>query len=274
MEEYDKCEEYSRLNNDSKSLLIGYYIAIALQKYYTDVILPYKDKDGEGNFTYTSNEQFCDDYIGFKYNNGYLRDKTQKRFYEYNYGKPIKPSPPAAIHDFWEESKPKIDVYTNREYINFMKNPNNREYETIRYHRTMFNIDIIETINKYMHCINFREDIIKKLWVLQEKWTEKTVDFIYSNLEILYMLDLKEADVFRDNSKFAEKLKDLAMRMFTHETGLLPVKNSDIKLFGLDGYSKRRYKRKSKRRSKRKSKRRSKRRSKRKSKRRSKRTYK
>ena len=99
------CEEYSTLDKEDKKLFTGYYIVVSLQKYY------------DGRVGYTAAEQFCDDYIGFKYHGGYLKNKEQQGFYVENYGKPLK-------RDFNKE-----------EYIKFTENPNSETYVLLRMKR-------------------------------------------------------------------------------------------------------------------------------------------
>ena len=89
-----------------------------------------------------------------------------------------------------------------------------------------------ENINKYLKCDNFKLDIIKKIWLLQEKWTETTKKFLIDNLRLL--ADSNASSVFLDNIENASFLK--------------LIFESDKT--ALDGYSKRKTKR-SKRKTKR-----------------------
>jgi hypothetical protein len=207
------CEEYSSMNDEIKMLLIGYFITIKLQKYYE----VHDDHDD-----YKAGSKFCDDYIGYKYYGGYLKNEKERPFYLQNYGNPKR-----------EESD-------KEKYIEFMSNPIIDKYGYIP-KRDNMNNKLRGNINKYLKCDNFKIDIIKKIWTLQEAWTEITKQFLIDNLRLLE--DKNASSVFPENIEHASFLK------FIFESDKAE----------LDGYSKRKTK-KSKRRSvksKRKSKRRS-----------------
>ena len=204
------CEEYSRMNDEGKMLLIDYFIAIKLQKYYE----VHDDRDD-----YNAGGKFCDDYAGYKYHGGYLKNKEELPFYLQNYG------------------KPKRETGDIKQYIEFMTNPSIDKYGYIP-RRDDMNKELREHINTYLECSKFRLDVIKKIWTLQEKWTGKTVRFLRNNLSLLD--EFNESSVFADNYIYASDLKAWYMQKLESETAL-------------DGYSKRKTK-KSKRRSKRRSK--------------------
>jgi hypothetical protein len=228
------CENYNTLDVDIKSLLVGLSIACDLQEYYKDENIGL----------------FFDDYMGYKFYS-FLRVPDDRDYYNSLYG--------ASKGDYFE--------YFPGMFHKYMTEYNSADFNHVglRQRRNLFANSTLKRYHQYKNCADFIKDVIEKIWTIQIKWKQKTIEFIRTNN--IYCIDLTPPETVNKNT--AKSLIRNSKLLYNPGEGLT---QPDINtLNSLIDYGSRNKKRSSKRRPKRSSKRRPKRSSKRRPKRSSKR---
>jgi hypothetical protein len=207
------CNEYNTQPTDRKSLYTGCFIAIELQEYYNN----YPE--------YSNIEQFCDDYVGFKYHKGVLRDKKDYDYYKSQYGEPSTREPYYPPEIYYEYLiRPLSERASN---IHFDRTPYTRLQEI----RNEFKDMLVADIDKYKECKEFKQDVLKVLWLTSIKWTEKTINFVRNNKDLLYSTFTKGA--VKPNTQISNTIRNEVFEPYV--PGVDPEYTGEFD-FDLDGF--------------------------------------